>query len=102
MENNGEDYSDSGCDLLSLVVNDENVTDQLANNEYKFVLKKNTSITAAFQKAYRLTVEPFEHGSMRVAISDKGDLSDVPSDGKKILDDKTTSCGGRQSKKGMK
>lgn len=43
---------DSGCDLLSLVVNDENVTDQLANNEYKFVLKKNTSITAAFQKAY--------------------------------------------------
>ena len=79
---------DSGCDLLSLVVNDENVTDQLANNEYKFVLKKNTSITAAFQKAYRLTVEPFEHGSMRVAISDKGDLSDVPSDGK-ILDGQT-------------
>lgn len=73
---------DSGCDLLSLVVNDENVTGQLANNEYKFVLKKNTSITASFQKAYRLTVEPFEHGSMRVAISDKGDLSDVPSDGK--------------------
>ena len=29
---------DSGCDLLSLVVNDENVTGQLANNEYKFVL----------------------------------------------------------------
>ena len=79
---------DSGCDLLSLVVNDENVTGQLANNEYKFVLKKNTSITAAFQKAYRLTVEPFEHGSMRVAISDKGDLSDVPSDGK-ILDGQT-------------
>lgn len=43
---------------------------------------------AAFQKAYRLTVEPFEHGSMRVAISDKGDLSDVPSDGK-ILDGQT-------------
>lgn len=79
---------DSGCDLLSLVVNDENVTGQLANNEYKFVLKKNTSITASFQKAYRLTVEPFEHGSMRVAISDKGDLSDVPSDGK-ILDGQT-------------
>lgn len=79
---------DSGCDLLSLVVNDENVTGQLANNEYKFVLKKNTSITASFQKAYRLTVEPFEHGSMRVAISDKGDLSDVPSDGK-IFDGQT-------------
>ena len=59
---------DSGCDLLSLVVNDENVTGQLANNEYKFVLKKNTSITAAFQKAYRLTVEPFEHGSMRAIL----------------------------------
>ena len=92
---------DSGCDLLSLVVNDENVTDQLANNEYKFVLKKNTSITAAFQKAYRLTVEPFEHGSMRVAISDKGDLSDVPSDGRFWMG-KRLSCGGRQSKKGMK
>ena len=89
---------DSGCDLLSLVVNDENVTDQLANNEYKFVLKKNTSITAAFQKAYRLTVEPFEHGSMRVAISDKGDYRRTV----RFWMGKRLSCGGRQSKKGMK
>lgn len=41
---------DSGCDLLSLVVNDENVTDQLANNEYKFVLKKTLQLRRPSRK----------------------------------------------------
>lgn len=80
---------DSGCDLFSLVVNDEDVASQVEDNEYRFVLKKNTSVSAVFKKVYHLTVLPFEHGSMRVAIYDNGDnLNDIQS-GSKILDGQT-------------
>lgn len=80
---------DSGCDLFSLVVNDEDVASQVEDSEYRFVLKKNTSVSAVFKKVYHLTVLPFEHGSMRVVIYDNGDnLNDIQS-GSKILDGQT-------------
>lgn len=74
----------SGCELVSFLVNREEKVSEVQENVYNFVLTKDVTISAEFKKVFKIIIGEVEHGSIRVSLDDNG-LTDLSS-GDKILE----------------
>lgn len=74
----------SGCELVSFLVNKEEKVSEVQENVYNFVLTKDVTIKAEFKKVFKIIIGEVEHGSIRVSLDDNG-LTDLSS-GSKILE----------------